>query len=262
MKEYKYSANYDYPLLAELYDHFENFDDDIQFIRSLIKDYKTQNILELFSGTGRILMPLAEDGHLVTGIEIAKSMNDRALLKIKDLNEKVTDRITLKNQDVLDGFWGTEYDLIIIGNNGLYELPSAELQEKVIGYSYEALKSGGRLYIDCSDYKGDWGESEVGKQLVIFEGTGTDQSYGKYTAEGLMYDYDNNALHTKRTWFQRTKNGESYIEYLSSKHPLSAKEIEGWLNKYNFQIIGLFGSRNGEKYSKESDRTIFWAEKK
>lgn len=262
MKEYKYSSNYDFPLLAELYDKFENYNDDIELIRSLIDGENTLNILELFSGTGRIILPLALDGHKVTGIEIAKSMIDRAKIYADKLEKEIKNRITLKQQDVLDGFWGSGYDLIIIGANALYELPSVDMQEDVIRYSYEALNSGGYLFIDNDDYKGNWAGTEIGKQRIIFEGNGKDGSYGRFTVEGLMVDEENNTFHMKRTWFSRESDGaEMYTEYLSSKHPVTEKEVEEWLGKYNFRVIEKYGDRRGNPFTKDSERAIFWAKK-
>jgi len=103
MEECKYSASYDDPLLAELYDQTETYTDDVELIRRLIGDSGPLNILECFSGTGRILIPLAQDGHRVTGIEIAPAMNARAVEKISRLPSDVQDKVTLKVQDVLDG---------------------------------------------------------------------------------------------------------------------------------------------------------------
>ena len=74
MREYRYSGDYNDPLLAELYDLSETYTDDIRLLRSLIGDTGPLKILECFSGTGRILIPLVQDGHAVTGIEISEAM--------------------------------------------------------------------------------------------------------------------------------------------------------------------------------------------
>lgn len=107
-QEHKYSASYDHPLLAELYDRFETYTDDVELIRRLIGGSQPLSVLECFSGTGRILVPPAQDGHRMTGIEIALSMSARAAEKIARIGGDVADRVTLKEQDVLEGHWGRD----------------------------------------------------------------------------------------------------------------------------------------------------------
>ncbi len=264
MKEYKYSSNYDYPLLAELYDKSEAHIDDVTLIDSLIKESEMReaSILDLFCGTGRVLIPLANHGHHITGIDIAKSMIQRVSKKINMSKDDIKDRIVLKQQDVLDGYWGENYDVILLAGNSLYELPSVDMQEKVIRFASEALHHGGKIFIECDGYKRNWGESEIGIKRTIFEGNGEGGDYGVFTMEGVRFDQNKNVLHMKRTWFYRSADGsEFYTEYLSSKHPIAAHEIESLLHKYNFKIKKKLGDREGNSYSSDSNRAIFWAEK-
>jgi len=261
-RKYKYSFDYNHPLLAELYDQSETYTDDVELIRRLIGDCGPLNILECFSGTGRILIPLAQDGHRITGIEIAPAMNARAAAKIAKLGDDVRSRVTLKVQDVLDGEWGFGYDLVIMSDNAFYELPSARMQERCIQFAREALLSGGRLFLDNDDYKGDWSRGPFGKEGTIFDGEGADGTFGRSTVDSLRFDEEDGILYMKHTWFTRSSHGaESYIEYLSSTHPASAKEIEDWLKKYGFHILQMFGDRQGNPYTEESNHAIFWARK-
>lgn len=263
MKEYKYSGNYDEPLLAFLYDQEENYTDDVELLRKLIGNQGPLNILECFSGTGRILVPLAQDGHRVTGIEIAQAMNARAVEKIAKLGDDIKNRVTLKIQDALDGQWGTGYDLVILGANTFYELHSAAMQERCIKFAHESLVSGGFVYIDNNDFDGDWDENSFGKERIIFEGKNENGNYGRYTMTGERVDKKNGVLYIKRGWFKRTAKGnEKYTEYIGKKHPVSADEVKDWLRRYHFDIVHIYGDRKGMPYSKGANRAIFWARKK
>jgi hypothetical protein len=263
VQEYKYSANYDDPLLAELYDREEVYTDDVALIRRLIGDAgPLRTIVEPFSGTGRILVPLARDGHSVTGIEIAPAMNARAAAKVARLGEDVQTRVTLKVQDVLDGNWGTGYDLIVIGGNAFYELPSAEAQARCVRFAHEALVPGGHLFVDNDDYKGGWDRLPFGEERVILEGVGEDGTFGRYSMTYLRFDEGPRVLHLKRAWYTRTSAGvERTVEYAGRKHPVSAREVEGWLKAHGFQIAHAFGDREGNPYTPRSERAIFWARK-
>jgi len=260
MGEYRYSGNYDDPLLAELYDRSEADTDDVEMIRRLIGHAGPLNILECFSGTGRILIPLAQDGHTVTGIEVVPSMSARAADKLAGLGEEIRDRVTLKVQDALDGRWGAGYNLVILGANAFFELPSAEMQERCIRFAREVLVPGGWLLVDNNDYKGDWVGDPSGDERVVFEGSGGDGTHGRWSVVGVGFDKEHDVLHMKRTWLTRAPDGtETCTEYLCSKHPVTAREVEGWLKKHGFEILQVFGDRHGNPHTEESGRAIFWA---
>lgn len=66
----------------------------------------------------------------------------------------------------------------------------------------------------------------------------------------------------KRTWFTRAPDGtEQMVGYFGRKHPVSAEKVEGWLRKHDFEILRVFGDRQGNRYTTESGRAIFWARK-
>lgn len=262
MREHKYAGDYNHPVLAELYDQTETYSDDVALIRKLIGDREELNILECFGGTGRILIPLAQDGHRITCIEIAQAMNARAGEKLARLGEDVQKRVTFKVQDVLDGDWGTGYDVVIMGANAFYELTSAEMQEQCIVYAREALVSSGWIFIDNDDYKGGWEKGPFGKVRVVFEGTGSDGTYCRFSKKDLSFDTGPGILHMECMLYVRSPSGvEKQERYMAKKHPVSASEVEDWLEKYGFRILHLFGDRAGNPYTPQSERAIFWAQK-
>ncbi len=263
MREYPYSNDYNDPLLAELYDRFEKYQDDIILLRQLIGDARPLKILECFSGTGRILIPLAFDGHTVTGIEIAEAMQDRARRNMELLNKSARSRITLRTADVLDGNWGQDYDLVILGANCFYELPNPTLQKQCVGYAAESLKPGGMVFIDNGAYHGDWARGPFGDEMVIFEGKGSDGTYGRYTMKHLSYDLAQNVLKIERKLYKRAPDGQELLDmYIGRKHPVAAQEVEGWLHVFGFEIVKLLGTHRGDLYTPQSPRAIFWARKK
>ena len=73
------------PHIAEIYDAHETKTDDVELIRRLIADRGNLRILEPFCGTGRICIPLVEDGHAIVGLDQSEHMLDRARSKIGEL---------------------------------------------------------------------------------------------------------------------------------------------------------------------------------
>lgn len=263
MKKYKYAMNYDDLLLAELYDQMEHQMEDVTLLKGLMGTGGPYRILECFSGTGRIFIPLLEAGHNLTGIELAGAMNQRAIEKIQGVDEGLLQRVNLLVEDVLTCNWGEDYDLIVIGNNALFELATSAMQEQCIAKAYQALRPGGKLFLDTSSWHQTLTEKMVGDKWVAIEGTGEEGGYGRLISEVIAIDEENQVMKIKRTWVSRTKEGkENTYEYEAFKHPATFPELESWVKGHNFHIIDIMGNYKGEKLTAESPRVIFWAEKK
>ena len=113
MSENKNSYEID-PHIAEFYDQHETQMDDVELIRRLVADRVRLRILEPFCGTGRILIPLAEDGHEMVGLDQSEQMLDRARTKIAELPPAVGKRITLIRADATAGDWPAGFDLLLL----------------------------------------------------------------------------------------------------------------------------------------------------
>ncbi len=262
MQEYRYSTNYNDPLLADLYDQSETGVDDLALLRVLIGGIAPLRILECLSGTGRILFPLAEDGHDVTGYELASAMHEKAQRKLALLPEEVRARIHLEQRDVLEGRWGQGYDLVVFAANAFYELPSAEAQRQCIRSAAEALVSRGFIFVDNDDDKGALRQVPFNVERVTFEGHGEDGTYGRYSMRHSHFDDGTGVLHIERSWYKRFTDGtEARGAYRGRKHPVSAQEVELWLRDAGFEILDTFGNRRGAPYTRTSARAIFWARK-
>ncbi len=90
----------------ELYDHeYRRRRHDVAWYRQLAQDsaqIHPEPILELGSGTGRLLLPLARDGHRVIGIERSAAMLARCNQRIRPHGQKVASRIALVQGDFRD----------------------------------------------------------------------------------------------------------------------------------------------------------------
>ena len=112
------------------------------------------------------------------------------------------------------------------------------------------------------DYKNDWGNGPFGVERVIFEGTGRDGAFGRFTTNNIRFDDEQAVLYMHRRWYKRTADGHEFIkEYLGRKHPVTAAEVRSWLEQCGFNIQEVFGSQKGEPYTPSSERAIFWAVK-
>jgi SAM-dependent methyltransferase len=239
--------------VAEIYDRIENYADDTDLIKSLIGGCEGLRILELFCGTGRILITLALAGHHIVGIDRARVMLDRARDKISRLPTEVQSSVRLFKADILDSEWPENFDVVILGGNCLYELATFEEQELCISRAARSLKPGGYVYLDNNHMEGllaqSWQELNIEKEAFptgsCLDGTKL-SSYWKLTwfdavARRVMYQ--------RRTIVTSIDGQSKTWEYQMGCHPPSTIEMKSWLDKYCFEVEKLFGDRSGGLYT-------------
>lgn len=134
---------------AEFYDVLHA---DISDIKALIRIAQKQGptVLELGSGTGRILIPMAKAGLNVTGIEISQDMIDIANRKLNQEELVVKSRCKILKSDVLDFNLGTTFDLILASCNFINHFTDYNSLKKMFAQVRNHLKDDGVFLIDCS----------------------------------------------------------------------------------------------------------------
>jgi SAM-dependent methyltransferase len=118
--------------VAEIYDQIETKTADVALLRRLIRPREGQRVLEPFCGTGRLVIPLARDGHTVVGLDRARGMLARARVKVGALPAEAQDRIALRQGDVTREAWPGGFDLVILSGNCLHELATPEEQARQV----------------------------------------------------------------------------------------------------------------------------------
>jgi SAM-dependent methyltransferase len=254
------------PHVADLYDLIESGVQDVDFIRRLCAGQPPLRILEPFCGTGRVILPLAQDGHQVTGLDQSNAMLERARRKLLALPPAVLGRVTLLEMDVTNGLWPPGgFDLVILGGNGLYELATPGEQELCIAAAAASLDSGGHLYLDSDHMEGDLDYSwrQPGEVQGMLSGVTPDGVGVKNTLETIWYDAAARLVRLRRRTSVYHPDGTvNECEYIQQKHPVSRVEVHTWLRAHGFEVRGLYGDRQGGPYNETSARMIFWAEKK
>jgi SAM-dependent methyltransferase len=253
------------PHIAENYDQQQTFRDDVEFVQTLIGDRGPLRILEPFCGTGRILIPLALDGHELVGLDQAQGMLDRARTKVQQLPTQIQGRLSLHEADVIADEWPIDFDLVVLGGNCLYELATPEEQENCITSAAASLNSGGHVYVDNDHMEGEldtsWQRSGVNQGFPT--GICSDGTRIESTMETVWFDVVNRLARFRRCTKVTLPDGNIIEnEYVQQKHPVSKAEVQQWLESHGFTVKQVYGDRAGNSYNDESPRAIFWAEKK
>jgi L-amino acid N-acyltransferase YncA len=251
--------------VAEIYDQFETQTDDVALLHSLMGQGRSLRILEPFCGCGRILIPLAADGHTLVGLDQAQTMLDKAAVKLGAMPAEVGRRVKLVRADVLADPWPAGFDLVVLGGNCFYELGCPREQEHCIASALQALKAGGHVYVDNDHMEGTLHPSwqKLGKRITRFPtGICADGTRVEGTTETVWFDTATRLWLARRgVTVTRTDGRANCIEMVQYKHPVSKDEVAGWLDRHGFVIEQTFGDRVGNPYTPESPRAIFWARK-
>jgi SAM-dependent methyltransferase len=143
---------------AELYDHeFSRRRHDVAWYRQLAADMtsvhkRALSIVELASGTGRLLLPLVRDGHQLIGIDRSAQMLSRCQARLRALGKKAVGRALLLQADFRELPLHVEkndrFRLIVCPFNGLQHLYHREDLERFLAEVRRLLHPDGIFAFD------------------------------------------------------------------------------------------------------------------
>jgi len=136
-----------YDIEADSYDAF--FSDpveDMHLIRALAKDTGGP-ILEIMSGTGRLLLPLAREGYEVWGLDVNEAMLNRAKAKLSEESVETQARVHLCEGDARSFRLGRKFPFIVVTFGSLLHLQEEKDREACLRNALEHLASGGLFFV-------------------------------------------------------------------------------------------------------------------
>lgn len=142
-------AGYDtHPELPELYDALPMYSSrhDVKFYVDLCRE--AGEALELGCGTGRVLIPTAEAGCTVTGLDQSRHMLARCRAKTHALPASARSRITLVEGDMTRFRLSRTFPLAIAPFRPIQHLTTVDAQLSFLQCVYEQLQPGGRFVFD------------------------------------------------------------------------------------------------------------------
>jgi ubiquinone/menaquinone biosynthesis C-methylase UbiE len=147
--------------MSDLYRHPEEYDlehlgdsDDVEFYVSLVRRLQPRKVLELGCGTGRITLPLAEQGAQlafdVTGLDSQAEMLETAKKRLLEAPPKVRERLRLIRGDMRTWQSESAFDLIVIPCSSISHLLTLQDQLTVWNQCRRNLRPGGRFVVEIT----------------------------------------------------------------------------------------------------------------
>ena len=132
---------------AEYYDaDYGAIADDLPFYRELARRAGGR-VLEVMCGSGRLLVPLAQAGLRLAGVDVSGAM--LALARERLQAAGVLERVELLEADIRSRAPQGPFGLAIVAINSFMHLASVADQLAALGQIHAALEPGGLLAIDC-----------------------------------------------------------------------------------------------------------------
>jgi SAM-dependent methyltransferase len=233
---------------------------DVQFYHQFALACKGK-VLELACGTGRVLIPLAEQGILITGIDASGKMLEQAKKKVDKLPVRVRERIDLQQKDMVTFTLDETYSLVFCAFRSFQHLLTKEEQGACIVQVRKHLDKEGyfiiHLFVPFHHFLAK-------EKRTINLGSFKDPLTGYMISRRseVKYDLAAQTLHEDR--FYEWTDQDGGVHQLMWSFDLAYMfryEVELLLEKYGFTVVDVYGDFNRSPFNYYSGEQIFIARK-
>lgn len=206
-------------------------------------------VLEIGCGTGRILIPIAEAGCAVTGLDATPTMLDVCRAKVAKQPAEVRRRVTLVQADMREFDLGKGFPLVICPYRAFLHNLTVEDQLRALGCIRKHLSGEGLFVMNVFDPKLELMSRHVDEENAseyelfrsYFDST-TGNQMDVY--EKRWYDPAAQVVHCDLRFVEKLPDG---TEKLKSRRKLTLRwvyrrEMEHLFARAGFEVVDLFGN--------------------
>jgi SAM-dependent methyltransferase len=249
-----------YDQLASLYDLVHaDIRDDIPFYVALAAETGGP-VLELGCGSGRTLVPLAEAGYDIVGLDSSEEMLERARMRLE--RSSAADHARLVHADMTHFEFGATFPLITVPFHTWMHLTTGEAQLAALASIRRHLRPGGRLVIHLPA-PATIVEAEHDGALVL-ENSLSDPETGETVLQFSSTQLDEEAQLYYVTWIYDRIATDGTMRRLvvpMTLHYLFPHQADLMLQRAGLQVVAMWGDYDRSLYTAESEHLIIVAEK-
>jgi ubiquinone/menaquinone biosynthesis C-methylase UbiE len=249
-----------YATIARFYDA-ENADktDDLTLYSDLAAEYGDP-ILDVGCGTGRVMLHLAQAGHLVHGIDNEYAMLERAKYKL-DAYPHARDKLTFHQGNVLDYALDERFKLVLVPYNGLMHFHHQEQQLALL----RRLRTwtDGLLVLDLPNAGEAFASQDT--ETLTLERTFIEPETGYLVMQQSVSVLDRVEQLMRITWIYDEITGDGVVKRTVA--PIVFRyffypELALLLSQTGFEIIEVYGDTDGIPFEDGCPRMIVLAKPK
>lgn len=249
---------------AELYDLLHG--DDAADISFYVEEAERAEppVLELACGTGRVLIPVAEAGVPVWGVDVTPAMLAQAEKKVAALPAEVRQRITLRQGDMRDFDLDQRFGLVYIPARSFLHLMTVEDQLAALRNMRNHLRPGGRLALNFFQPSIPTIAAHLrkgGSALQPLDLEGTDPETGQRTVGWETREYLPATQVIRNNWIFDVLDADGrmvdrYYRSLTLRW-IYRYEFEHLLARTGFELEALYGDLERDPVT-ESSTELVW----
>ena len=239
-----------YQLDPKIYDdQFWWKKDDIEFWKETLIP-KTNSILEIAAGTGRLAAPLIREGYQYTGLEIS---NEYCHYANKKLHNIISKHVIIQG-DMRSFDFKKKFDKIFIPFNSLLHILNEQDFLSTLDCIKHHMHDQSELFIDIfvphSDYLQDTGNSP-NKRVEFFNSMNKKETIIK---ESILYDDVKEIITVDWLYENQHEIYKKFSFQMKIYYPDTMNRI---LTDSGFYIIDLWGDYQKSQFSTESNLQIY-----
>lgn len=236
----------------------DSIGDECDALEKIFNGYssrKVKSVLDVGCGTGIHSIELARRGYSAVGFDYAPKMVDVAKRRVAEKKSRAEFFVG----DMRDFSLGTKFDAVICMTNAFLCNSTDEEAEKALGCMAGALKSGGTLVLEVSNYLGQAAQGDF--QPVTIDRTEKDGFEVVEISEN-EFDLPSGVLREKNTYF--VSRGGKLFKKLQTDGALglfTIKRAQPLLDKAGFRLVEVIDAETMERAGPDSYEYLVVAEK-
>lgn len=261
----KYGGYEDQPFLAELYDQLPAYiaRKDIAFYVDYARSVDGP-VLELACGTGRVLIPVAESGCQIVGLDLSEFMLAKCRAKLEKTAFEIQERVRIVQGDMTNYDLGETFALVTTPFRPFQHLVSVEDQLASLRCANRHLRPGGTLILDLFHPNLEYlcGPNCFIEQEDCANVTLSDGSVMRQTHRIAAQYRSRQMMDVEMIFYVTYPDGrEERLVHAFPFRYFFRYEIEHMLASCGFSVVDVFGDFDKSLFADDSREMVFIATK-